>query len=297
MKSKRIAIIAPTGMLGSGVYKVLKDKYKLILVYRNKDKLKLLDKRYGGVKQHSLVEYDIRTIYQDFKNGFPNQHQPPSLLKLFKNIGRVDGIINCAGIINRHIDKDISFSFFMNSALPFLLSHYYQEKLIHITTDCVFSGQKDYPYSELSLPSPTDIYGLSKMLGEPSEKSLVLRTSIIGREISGFSSLLEWFLQQNNKTVKGFTKHFWNGITTIEFGKICTQIFDHREDYPRHGLFHIFSTTLSKYEMLLRFQKKYNINCTIVPDDSSSCNRTLTTIYDLNDRLQIPSFNEMLREL
>ncbi|MGB9707616.1 MAG: hypothetical protein ACPL1D_02585, partial [Microgenomates group bacterium] len=141
MKLKKIAIISPTGMLGSGVYKALKDKYQLILVYRDEAKIQLLDKYYGDVKKHSLIKFDIRTIYQDFENGFSNMHQSPALLKLFKEIGEVDGVINCAGIINRHINEDKSFSFFMNSALPHLLSNYYQEKLIHITTDCVFSGQ------------------------------------------------------------------------------------------------------------------------------------------------------------
>lgn len=297
MKIKRIVIIAPTGMLGNNVYQVLKDKYKLVLVYKEEDKIKLLDKYYGGVKKHSLIKFDLRSIYDDFSKGFSHYHLSPALKSLYQKIGEVDAVINCAGITNRYMNNDISFGFFLNSVFPHLLSEYYQEKLIHITTDCVFSGQEGYPYSELSPKSPQDLYGASKMLGEPKEKSLVLRTSIIGREISGFSSLLEWFLQQKNKTVYGFVNHFWNGITARQFGKICDEIISNPEKYPKTGLYHIFSTTVSKYEMLLKFQEKYNINCKIIPDTSSFCNRTLSTVYDLNTKLNIPSFDEMLKEL
>ncbi len=295
--NKKVAIISPTGMLGNGVYQILKDKYPLVLVYRDEDKIKILDKYYGGIKKHSLVNFDLRLIYEDFHSGFSKYHLSPSLSSFYQSIGKVDAVINCAGITNRYINSDISFGFFLNSVFPYLLSEYYQEKLIHITTDCVFSGQKGYPYSELSLKSPQDLYGVSKMLGEPKEKSLVLRTSIIGREISGFTSLLEWFLQQEGKTIKGFTQHFWNGITTKQFGKICSQIIDQREEFPKNGLFHIFSTTLSKYEMLLKFKNKYKVNCKIIPDETTFCNRTLTTIYNLNNQFNIPSFDEMVEEL
>ncbi|MFA5392075.1 MAG: sugar nucleotide-binding protein [Candidatus Paceibacterota bacterium] len=297
MRIRRVAIISPTGMLGNGVYQVLKDKYKLVLIYRDEDKIKLLDENYGGVKQHSLIKFDLNLIYDDFSAGFSQYHLSPSLKSLYQKIGEIDAVINCAGIINRHMNEDVSFGFFLNSVFSYLLSEYYQEKLIHITTDCVFSGQEGYPYSESSPKSPQDLYGASKMLGEPKEKSLVLRTSIIGREISGLSSLLEWFLQQKSKTIHGFANHFWNGITTKQFGKICDEIISHPEEYPKTGLYHIFSTTISKHKMLLKFEEKYNIDCKIISDDSSFCNRTLTTIHDFNKKLNIPSFDEMLKEL
>jgi len=293
-ENKKVVIIAPTGMLGSGVYNVLKDKYDLILIYRSEDKIKKLDEIYGKVNSHQLIKCDIREIYNDYLSGIKSEDS--KLNKLFKGIGEIDAIINCAGIINVYAAKDPSFTFFLNGAFPHLLSEYYKEKLIQITTDCAFNGIEGYPYNENSLKTPVDIYGLSKILGEPKDKSLILRTSIIGPEISEHVSLLDWFRQQEGKTIKGFANHFWNGITTKQFGKICDEIISNPEQYPKTGLYHIFSTTVSKYEMLLKFKEKYDIDCKIEKDKEQKINRTLNTIYDLNNKLNIPSFGEMIEE-
>ncbi|MFA5441750.1 MAG: sugar nucleotide-binding protein, partial [Candidatus Paceibacterota bacterium] len=177
---KKIAIISPTGMLGSGVYNVLKDKYGLILVYRNEEKVKKLDDIYGEVNNHRLIKFDLREIYDDYLSGFHTKTNSPKLTELFKDIGEVNAVINCAGIINVYAAKDPAFTFFLNGAFPNLLSERYKDKLIQITTDCAFNGIEGYPYNENSPKSPVDIYGLSKILGEPKDKSLVLRTSIIG---------------------------------------------------------------------------------------------------------------------
>ncbi len=293
---KTVAILGPTGMLGSMVYNVLKEKYNLILVLRDIENLEKLEKIYGGTKNHRIYQFDFNLIYQDYLKGFKDLTQSPNFQNFLNEIGEVDGLINCVGIIIPHSLKDPANTFFINSALPNLLSLVFKEKMIHSTTDCVFDGLKGFPYSENSPSNPTDLYGLSKGLGEPRD-CLTFRTSFIGPEISGFLSLLEWFRKQSGQTIKGFRQHFWNGITTKEFGKICDKIIENRSQFPQNGLFHIFSTTLSKYEMLLKFQKKYNINCKIIPDDSTGIDRTLTTIYPLCSQLQIPSFDEMLKEL
>lgn len=293
---KTVAILAPTGMLGSAVYSVLKDKYNLILVLRDENKLQLLDKAYGEVKNHKVFKFDLNSIYQDFVNKFEGSSSSPALLKLLKAIDRADYIINCIGITIPFSLKDPAITFFINSAFPHLLASFLKEKLIHITTDCVFSGVEGFPYNENSPKTPVDIYGLSKSLGEPAS-CLTLRTSIIGRELEGFTGLLEWFLQQNGKKIKGFINHIWNGITTKEYGKICDKIISNPDKFPRQGIYHVFSTTISKYEMLLKFREKYNIDCDIQPDHSQKLNRTLSTVYDFNTKFQIPSFDEMLSEL
>jgi len=294
---KKIVVIAPTGMLGSGVYSVLKDKYDLILVYRNEEKIKKLNDVYGGVNNHRLIKFDLREIYDDYLSGLHNKINFPKLKKLFENIGEVDALINCAGIINVYAAKDPDFTFFLNGAFPHLLSENYKSKLIQITTDCAFNGLEGYPYDENSPKTPVDIYGLSKILGEPKDKSLVLRTSILGPEITGHVSLLDWFKQQEGKIVNGFVNHFWNGITTKQFGKICDEIITNPEKYPKEGLYHIFSTIVSKYEMLLKFKEKYGIDCEIKKDEEQKLNRTLSTIYDFNKKLNISSFDDMLKEL
>jgi dTDP-4-dehydrorhamnose reductase len=295
-ENKRIVIIAPTGMLGSGVYDFLKDKYNLVLVYRSEDKIKKLDDVYGGINNHQLIKFDIREIYNDYLHG-KGSKENAKLIELFKNIGEVNAVINCAGIINVYAAKDPAFTFFLNGAFPHLLSEHYEDKLIQITTDCAFNGIEGYPYDENSSKSPVDIYGLSKILGEPKDKSLVLRTSIIGPEIAEHVSLLDWFKQQEGKTINGFANHFWNGITTKQFGKICDEIISNPKKYPKIGLYHIFSTTVSKYEMLLKFKEKYNVHCEIERDEEQKINRTLNTIHDFNKKLNIPSFDKMLEEL
>ncbi|MFA5360558.1 MAG: sugar nucleotide-binding protein [Candidatus Paceibacterota bacterium] len=295
-QGKKIAIIAPTGMLGNGVYNVLKDKYNLVLVYRDEKKIKKLDGVYGGINNHRLIKFDFREIYDDYLAGI-HPSSEPKLEKLFSDIGKIDKIINCAGIINVYAAKDAAFTFFLNGAFPHLLSEHYKDKLIQITTDCAFNGIEGYPYDENSPKTPVDIYGLSKILGEPKDKSLVLRTSIIGSEIAGHVSLLDWFRQQEGKTIKGFANHFWNGITTKQFGKICNEIISNPEKYPQTGLYHIFSNSVSKYEMLLKFKEKYGIDCEIKKDEEQKLNRTLSTIYDFNEKLNIPSFDQMMEEL
>lgn len=150
-KLKRVAIVAPTGMLGNSVYSVLKDRYSLVLIFRDKNKLKLLEELYGKNKGTNIC-FDINTISKDASK----------FKKLIQQIGPVDAIINCAGIINKYAEENILDAFFLNSVFPQLLSQKYKEKLIHITTDCVFNGTDNFPYNENSTLSAMDVYGLSK---------------------------------------------------------------------------------------------------------------------------------------
>lgn len=294
---KTVAIIAPTGMLGSAVYAQLKDHYNLILVLRDIKKLELLDKYYGCVSLHQSVIIDSDSIFQDYLKGFHTVAVSPSVKKLLDAIGPVDAAINCAGVTNRYSAQKPLEAIFVNGALPHIFSYHYGPKLIHITTDCVYDGIKGAPYDETSPPNPTDIYGISKMLGEPRQHSLVFRTSIIGLEISGFVSLLEWVKQQEGKTIKGFTNHFWNGITTKEFGNICDKIISNRDAFPKSGLFHIFSNEVTKYEMVTKLKEKYGVNVNIEPAESNHIDRRLKSIHDICKKLQIPTFNEMIERL
>ncbi|MDD5638543.1 MAG: sugar nucleotide-binding protein [Candidatus Pacebacteria bacterium] len=291
---KKVLLLGATGMLGSAVYDVLKDKYGLILSVRDKNKIDLLDKAYGSVKEHKVVEFDVSFLYQDFleKKGCPSDY----LSNFLKDVGEVDYAINAIGITIPFSLENQALTFFINSAFPHILAKIFGKKLIHITTDCVYNGKEDFPYDESSPKTPVDIYGLSKSLGEPTN-CLTIRTSIIGRELEGFTGFLEWFLNQKEKSINGFANHFWNGITTKQFGKICDEIMTHPDEYPQTGLYHVFSDTMSKYEMLLKFKEKYNIDCEIKKDEEQKLNRTLSTIHDFNKKLNIPSFDKMLEEL
>jgi len=286
INKKTVAIIAPTGMLGSGVYSILKDKYKLVLIYRNNDKLELLDKKYGKVAEQKNICFNIESLMQN----------PEQIKGLIKKIGTIDSIINCSGIINKYADEDIKKTFFINADFPNLLSDYYEDKLIQITTDCVYNGMDGFPYNENSRITSLDSYGISKYLGEP-QKSLTLRTSIVGEELSGSASLLEWFKSNNNKTVMGYAKHYWNGITAREYGRICDTIIKNRKQFPKNGTYHVFSEKVSKYEMLKSFKEKYGLNVKIIKDTEKFCDRTLSTIYPVQKKLKINSFKKMIQDL
>ena len=291
---KRVLLLGATGMLGSAVYGVLHRKYDLVLGVRNPDKVTLLDKVYGGTDKHKVVPFDAALMYQEHvaKKGFPGEY----ITQFLRRVGDVDHAINAVGVTIPFSLRDPALTFFINGALPHRLAQVFGGKLVHITTDCVYNGQDGFPYNENSSKSPLDIYGLSKSLGEPTN-CLTIRTSIIGRELDGFTGLLEWFLQQENKTIAGFTEHYWNGITTQQFGRVCDQIMQSPDAFARHGVYHVFSTVVSKYEMLLAFQKKYGVRCTIKPGNGIRLNRTIATVKELNPKLKIPSFAEMLDAL
>src|SRR5262249_32316179 len=97
-------------------------------------------------------------------------------------------------------------------------------RLVHLSTDCVFSGRKG-AYTESDPPDADDLYGRSKYLGEvASPGCLTLRTSIIGRELSRKTGLLEWLLSQRGATVKGFRSAIFSGFTTHEMGRIIERL-------------------------------------------------------------------------
>ena len=291
---KRVLLLGATGMLGSAVYGVLKDNYDLIATVRSPDKVDLLERVYGRTSKHLFLPFDATTMYEDClaKRGYPG----PYFSEFIRRVGEVDHVINAIGITIPFALRNPSLTFFINGSLPHLLAFAFGERLIHITTDCVYNGTEGYPYDENSPKSPTDIYGHSKSLGEPSE-CLTIRTSIIGRELVGFTGLLEWFLQQQGKTVSGFAEHYWNGITTKQFGLLCDRIMTSPGELPRRGIYHVFSTPVSKCEMLLAFQRKYGVRCTIEPKHGNKLNRLLTTKKQLNTMLRVPPFEEMLAAL
>jgi dTDP-4-dehydrorhamnose reductase len=291
---KKILILGATGMLGSALYDVLKNEHHLVLSVRDVKKLNLLEKAYGSTKGHQVINFDAGKLFNEFaeKKSYPH----PYLADFVDKTKNVDYIINAIGVTIPYTMENPALTFFINSMLPNILAREYGPRLIHITTDCVFNGKEGFPYSENSSKTPVDIYGASKSLGEP-ETALTIRTSIIGKELEGFTGFLDWFLRQEGKEINGFSKHYWNGLTTKQFAKICSQIIKNPSKYPRTGLYHVFSNPVTKYEMLQKFKKKFGINCKIHKFSQNPLNRTLTTTKRLNGLLDIPSFDKMLEEI
>jgi dTDP-4-dehydrorhamnose reductase len=209
-----------------------------------------------------------------------------------------DYVINCIGVIKPFINDNPYHSVYVNGAFPHKLSSWAKKndiKMIHITTDCVFSG-KDGNYTEESVHDEVDFYGKSKSLGEPKD-CMVLRTSIIGEEIHKDASLIAWVKSQEGNTINGFTNHLWNGVTTNQYGKICMEIM--KKGLYEEGLFHVFSPTpVNKFELVSSINDRFNLNITIVRTKADlAVDRTLSTNEGLNGALSIPEIPEQIKNL
>lgn len=180
----------------------------------------------------------------------------------------VDYVINCIGVLGPDSDKDPKRTVFVNGYFPNYLSKYYRDTpVIHISTDCVFDG-KIGNYVESDIPTETNIYGISKGLGElDNSKDLTLRVSIIGPEIkepSKRSGLLNWVLTNSSQELTGYTKALWNGITTLELAKCIEQYL---QNPVISGIYHPVNEYVSKYELLCLINEIYGLGKTILPAD------------------------------
>jgi dTDP-4-dehydrorhamnose reductase len=210
---------------------------------------------------------------------------------------RPDVIINAAGIIKQVPEAaDNALMIEVNAAFPHRLSAIAREagaRVITIGTDCVFSGKKGN-YSENDIPDAVDLYGRSKLLGELSdEHCLTLRTSIIGRELGSRHSLVEWFLSNRGKTVKGYTNAVYSGMPTIVLAETIRQLLN--ADNWFSGIYHVASRPITKYQLLERLNAAYDAGITIEPDNNTQIDRSLNgnLFYELTG-IQIPDWDSMI---
>jgi dTDP-4-dehydrorhamnose reductase len=203
---------------------------------------------------------------------------PSSVIKVFSDF-KPQAVVNAVGIIKHRSDsKDGVLSMEVNALFPHLLSRLCREhgsRLVHLSTDCVFSGKKGN-YSEKDHPDPEDVYGLSKLLGEADGPGiLTLRTSMIGPELQRKTGLVEWFLAQKEKTIRGWRKSIFSGFTTFELARLIEQLVTQRAD--AYGIYHASSTPISKFDLLTRLDKRLGTRMNIVPDDSIQLDRSLNS--------------------
>ncbi len=186
-------------------------------------------------------------------------------------------IVNCAGVTLRSkeaLDKNSAIS--MNALLPHRLAEWCSRsgaRLIHFSTVCVFDGRAG-GYTEDSPPDARDLYGITKALGDVSAPfALTLRSSFIGREIFGGAELLEWFLAQKGKKIKGFTRALFTGLTTNRLAELVGELLEKRP--ALNGLYHVSSETLSKYELLRLMKEAYKLEVDIAPEGGFEMKRDL----------------------
>lgn len=239
----------------------------------------------------------IKLTRGDFDLNKIKKQEIFELLKKYNN----PIVMNCAGaIIQKLNDYGVENMIEINSIFPWKLSEICKKeniKLIHITTDCVFSGLIGM-YNEDSIHDPLDVYGKSKSLGEPNYGTII-RTSIIGEELEGKKSFVEWVKSENGNTVNGFTRNIWNGITCLQFAKICEQIIN--DDLWWNGIRHFPSPDkYPKNELINIIAQIYGLDIQIIPKKLpvQMCDRTVSTKYPkLIEKFNIPTIPEQIIEM
>jgi len=210
-------------------------------------------------------------------------------LNLFLKLSEGDVVINAAGVIPQSGKTDY---FHANAEFPHMLQALCASSgahLIHVSTDCVFSGEKG-GYTETDLPDADTDYGVSKALGEPPDAT-VIRTSIIGEEQKVKKSLLEWVKSQDGQTIKGFTTHMWNGVTCWQLSKVIKQIIEQKNFWK--GVRHVFSPEpVSKYDLVRIIIEVYKLNIVLEPAPGNRVDKTLCGYGFV-----IPPIEEQIEEL
>jgi dTDP-4-dehydrorhamnose reductase len=190
---------------------------------------------------------------------------------------RPDVVVNCIGIIKQDAAaKDPIASVKVNALFPHLVAARCRDvgsRLVHLSTDCVFSGNKGN-YSERDNPDPVDLYGRSKLLGEVDGSGhLTIRTSIIGRELNSAHGLLEWFLSRAGTRIRGYRRAIFSGFTTNALAQVIERVIV--EHGALSGVWHVAAQPISKYDLLSLANEIFDTNVAIEPDDAFTCDRSL----------------------
>ena len=257
---KKILVLGVTGMLGGAVFRYLSrySEYKVYGTTRRSNEFDGIDEEFTG----QLI-YGIDAENQD------------SLEQLFLKI-RPNTVINCIGVIKQlDSSEDPLIVLPINSVLPHRLaklSEIIDARFLHVSTDCVFSGDKGN-YNETDFADARDLYGRSKFLGEVNHHHCItLRTSIIGHEISKNISLVDWFLSQT-EPVHGYKNAIFSGLPAVEIARIIMQYI---LPFPNlSGVYHLAASPISKYDLLCLIANEYKKNIKIIPNDIVKIDRSL----------------------
>jgi dTDP-4-dehydrorhamnose reductase len=211
---------------------------------------------------------------------------------------RPELVVNAAGVVKQR-NYEAAELWEVNARFPHRLAEVCRRsgaRLIHLSTDCVFSGREG-GYTETDEPDPVDDYGRSKREGEPKgENLMVIRTSMIGLERSHGVGLVEWFLDQRG-IVRGFSQAIFSGLTTKALSRL---IRDHcAKDGFRSGIWHVGAEPISKFDLLTRLNRALGRSePAIVADASVRCDRSLDfSRYASETGYRPPGWTQMIDEL
>jgi len=253
-------VLGVTGMLGNAMFRLLSENSSLAV--------------YGTARTEGSKRCFSDKLSGRIIAGVDVENHD-SLVRAFAAV-RPDVVVNCVGLVKQLADaNDPLQAVPINTLLPHRLAALCQAtgaRLVHISTDCVFSGAKGN-YLESDFPDAYDLYGRSKLLGEVDyPNAITLRTSIIGHELAGHRSLVGWFLAQQG-SVKGFTRAIFSGLPTVELARaVCDFVL------PRpqlHGLYHVAARPINKFDLLKLVAKTYGKDIEIIPSEELVIDRSL----------------------
>ncbi|KTD11583.1 dTDP-4-dehydrorhamnose reductase [Legionella gratiana] len=257
----KVLVLGITGMLGSAVFHTFNQQndFEVWGTLRSRASLKYIPSSF-----HPYLISDVDVLNLD------------TLCKVFAQI-RPHVVINCIGLIKQLSSaKDPLSALPINAMLPHQLARLCQlagSRLIHVSTDCVFSGKKGF-YTENDPSDAEDLYGKSKFIGEITDNShaITLRTSIIGHEFNSKTALVEWFLSQQ-VSVKGYVNAIFSGLPTFELARVMRDYVIPKPEL--WGLYHVAATPINKYELLSLIAEIYKKKISILADEELMIDRSL----------------------
>lgn len=256
----KILVLGASGMLGHTVMSVFAKDTRY--------------EAFGSVRSERVKKHFASDLGERLIAGIDIE-KTDSLVALIDKV-RPAAVINCVGLIKQLAEANNPISALcINALFPHRLARLCMlanARLVHISTDCVFSGRKG-SYTETDEPDALDLYGRSKLLGEVNyPHAVTLRTSIIGEELSEKHGLVGWFLAQKTE-IKGYTKAIFSGLPTCELGSLIRDFVLPRNNLC--GLYHVASAPISKYNLLQLINEEYNKRLRIIPDDTLQIDRSL----------------------
>lgn len=276
----RVLVLGGTGMVGHAAVGVLAETFEVVASARDVD----VARAYGLPAE--WVRFDARV---------------DDACALLRRV-RPDAVLNAIGLIKQLPEGQISLpAIRLNALLPHVLAEACADvgaRLVHISTDCVFSGDLPHParYREGDIPDARDLYGRSKLLGEVNDGwAVTIRTSMIGRELVRASGLLEWFASHAGESVDGFTGAHFSGLTTRELSRVIRLIL--LEHPQMTGVWHVAADAIDKHTLLLGLREVLDVDCEIVPRDEPVINRSLdATRFQSVTGYRPPTWSDMLQE-
>lgn len=280
----KVVVLGISGMLGHTVFREFRHAAE--------------HEVWGTLRSASLLKYFNAADHGQIRTGVDVLDQD-ALTKLLADI-RPEVVINCVGLIKQLGNAEDPLSALpLNAMAPHRLAALCKlggARLIHVSTDCVFSGKRGN-YREDDVSDAYDLYGKSKYIGElrNDTHAITLRTSIIGHELNSNISLVEWFLSQKT-AVKGYRRAIFSGLPTVELAHVMRDVV--LKQPGLHGLFHVSAEPITKYDLLKLIASRYDKQIEIEPDDTVSINRSLdSSRFSVASGYVAPAWDELVSRM